>query len=146
MMLLFCAGVGVLLAGSYFVFYAFLARVIRAQFDRRVLEAVRPVAADSLADQDLKDIKELNLPGQYFELLEPSGRVVAMSKNLQDRPLPFEGRELGLSRPIIRTLEDREHGRLRLVLLPIQTEQAPERSRLPCRLVTRTRRSRAFDA
>jgi len=122
-MLWFCAGVGVLLAGSTVAFYAVLARVVRAQFDRRLLEAASPVAADFLADRDIQDIAELDLPGQYFELLGPSGRIVALSKNLREAPLPINVRDLGLLEPAFRTIQETKRGPLRLILLPVHLRQ-----------------------
>lgn len=125
MSLLFCAVVGVLLAGSYLGFYAVLARVVRAQLDRRLLEAASTVVADLTSDPNEQDVSELNIPGEYFELLGPTGRVLERSKNLQSRPL-----ELGASRPdgrqtVWRTLDDGDRGRLRVVLIPFRRATEP---------------------
>ncbi len=83
MMLLFSAVVGVLLAGSYLGFYALLAREVRAQLDRQLLDAARPVVADLSADPKDEDVNQLNIPGEYFELLDRSRRVLQKSKNLE---------------------------------------------------------------
>ncbi len=120
MMLLFCVVVGVWLAVSDVAFYAVVSRTIRAQFDRRVREAASPVVADLLSDQDEQDVRELNLPDEYFELLDRSGRVRVCSKNLQSRPLALRmGTPFG-SDPIFQTLDDPARGQLRAVLIPFE--------------------------
>ena len=120
MMLLFCAVVGVLLAGSYLGIYALVSREIRAQLDRQLLETARPVVADLISDQNEQDVNELDLPDEYFELLDPSGRVLQRSKNLAARPLGLGGAGLALSQPIFRTVNDANRGLLRLALVPFQ--------------------------
>jgi signal transduction histidine kinase len=82
MMLLFCAAVGVLLAGSYTAFYLALRSVVHSQFNQRLMEAEAPVAADLQTDADNEDISALDIPGEYFEVLDSSGNPVALSKNL----------------------------------------------------------------
>ncbi len=125
MMLLFCAVVGVLLAASYLAFYAVLSRVVRTQFDRRLLEAASPVVADIIADQDEEDVRLLNLPDEYFELLDPSGRVLLTSGNLQARPLDLSASALPVSQTVFRTVHERDRGRLRIVLVPFQRGAEP---------------------
>ncbi len=120
MMLLFCAVVGVLLAASYLAFYAVLSRVVRTQFDRRLLEAASPVVADIIADQDEEDVRLLNLPDEYFELLDPSGRVLVTSSNLQARPLDLSASGLPVSQAVFRTVHERGRGLLRIALVPFQ--------------------------
>src|SRR5205085_10473183 len=73
MMLLFCAVVGFLLAGSYLGYYALLVREVRAQLDRELRGAAGPVLRDLISEPNSQDITELNLPGEYFELLDSSG-------------------------------------------------------------------------
>jgi two-component system OmpR family sensor kinase len=120
MMLLFCATVGVLLAASYFGLYLLLARTVRTQFDRRLMGAAAPVAADLRADADAQDVAELDLPGEYFELLDDSGQVIAISKSLQGRPLAL-GAPLGkIAAPVLRNLDDPARGRLRAAAMPVE--------------------------
>ncbi len=120
MMLLFCAVVGVLLAGSTLAFYALVSREIRTQLDHQLLETARPVVADLISDPNEQDVNELNLPDAYFELLDPSGRVLQRSKNLQARPLDLGGAGLAVSQPLFRTVNGANRGRLRLALVPFQ--------------------------
>lgn len=88
MMVLFCAVVGVLLALSYTGFYLMFERVVRAQLDQRLKETAAPVVADLATDPEEKDIDRLDIPGQYFEVLDRDGHVQQRSRNLKaDLPL-----------------------------------------------------------
>ena len=120
MMLLFCAVVGVLLAASYLGFYALFSRQVRAQFDRQILHAARPVIADLITDPNEQDVNELNLPEEYFELLDASGRVLQRSKNLEQRALNLGSSRLDVAQTVFRTLHDAERGRLRLAVIPFR--------------------------
>lgn len=114
MMLLFCVAVGVLLAGSYTAFYLALRSVVHSQFNQRLMEAEAPVSADLQTDADNEDIVAMDIPGEYFEVLDGSGRAVALSKNLAGHviDLPKATRNL-------RTVKDARLGRLRLGLTTI---------------------------
>jgi len=140
MMLLFCAVVGVLLLGSYAGLYAFLARSVHKQFDRRLLDAAAPVVADLRADADPRDITELDVPGEYFELLEPSGQAVFLSRNLQGRGVDLSalggsasGRPveqgwasvLAVSSPALEDVTDSRLGALRVGLVPMRLGEQP---------------------
>jgi signal transduction histidine kinase len=121
MMLLFCTVVGVLLAGSQLLFYLLLAREIRAQLDRQLLQSSSPVAADLEADPDVTDVSELDIPDEYFELLDASGRVVAHSRNLTSRLLSLPANQASVSQRTFENVEDPQRGRLRLVFVPLST-------------------------
>jgi heavy metal sensor kinase len=124
MMLLFCTVVGVLLAGSYLAFFAVLTREVLAQLDRQLLQAANPVVADLITDPNEEDLKELNIPDVYFELLDSSGRVLMQSMNFPGRSLDFGGAAPVASPPVFRTFENRDYGRMRLVLVPFQRGHA----------------------
>lgn len=109
MMLLFCIVVGVLLAGSYVAFYLALRSVVHSQFDHRLIEAEAPVAADLATDPDDEDVAALDIPGEYFETLDPNGRPIAFSKNLNRHAIPFSG-----STQNLQTIRDTSLGQLRL--------------------------------
>lgn len=109
MMLLFCIVVGVLLAGSYVAFYLALRSVVRSEFDHRLMEAAAPVAADLATDTDDEDVAALDIPGEYFETLDPAGKPVAFSKNLAGHAIPFSA---GAPNP--QTIRDQKFGYLRL--------------------------------
>jgi two-component system OmpR family sensor kinase len=121
MMLMFCGVVGVLLAACFAVFYVLLSREVYNQLDRQLLHAASPVVADLQTDSaSEKDVDELNLPGQYFELVDLSGRVLQQSRNL-----PAGTHFLGAVNPADRapsfqTLKSTEQGRLRLAAIPFQ--------------------------
>jgi len=119
MMLLFSVVVGSLLAVSYLGFYALLAREVRAQVDRQLLETAGPVVADLNSDPNDEDVKQFNLPDEYFEILDPSGRVLQQSRNLRTHPLGIDVQPLDPSRIAFRTLEDGDRGRLRLAIVPL---------------------------
>lgn len=114
MMLLFCVAVGILLAGSYTAFYLALRSVVHSQFNQRLMEAEAPVAADLQTDADNEDIVAMDIPGEYFEVLDSTGNAVALSKNLAGHviSLPAASRNL-------QTVTDAKLGRLRLGLATI---------------------------
>ena len=119
MMLLFCTVVGVLLAGSYLAFWVLLAREVSAQIDRQLLETARPIVADLITDAIEQDVNELNLPGEYFELLNETGRVLQRSRNVRDN-IDFKWFKLTTSKPVF-GLAGGGHGHsLRAALIPFR--------------------------
>ena len=117
MMLLFCAVVGVLLAASYLAFWVLLAREVHTQINRQLLETARPVVADLSADVTEQDVNQLDLPGEYFELLDGAGRVLQHSKNIQGQ-LDLKGVRLTASEPAFGTATDSRGRSLYLALVP----------------------------
>ncbi len=121
MMLMFCAVVGVLLTGCFAGLYILLSREVHTQLDRQLLEAARPVISDLVTDPaDEDDVNQLNLPGEYFELVDSSGNILQRSKNLPagvlDRgAIPWAG-----SRTVFWTLDQRGRDRLRLAVIPFR--------------------------
>ncbi|HVA01343.1 MAG TPA: ATP-binding protein [Terriglobia bacterium] len=121
MMLMFCAVVGVLLAGCFGGFYVLLSREVHAQLDRQLLEAARPVISDLKTDPaDEDDVNQLDLPGEYFALLDSSGHILQRSKNLQARVIPPGAIRWESSRTAFHTLADGGRGRLRLAVIPFR--------------------------
>jgi len=94
MMLLFCTVVGVLLAASYLAFWGLLAHAVHTQLNRQLLETARPIIADMVSEPNAKDINRLDLPGEFFELLDQDGRLLQQSKNLA-APMNLKGLNLG---------------------------------------------------
>jgi len=119
MMLLFCSVVGVLLAASYLAFWGLLARAVHAQLNRQLLETARPIIADIASEPNAKDINRLDLPGEFFELLDQNGRILQQSKNLTG-PMRLDGMNLADSRATfgIAALENGET--VRVALIPFQ--------------------------
>ncbi|HYK40621.1 MAG TPA: hypothetical protein VEU98_11360, partial [Candidatus Eremiobacteraceae bacterium] len=91
MMVLFCSVVGVLLAASYLAFWALLAHAIPTQLNRQLVETSRPIISDIVSEPNARDVERLDIPGQFFELLDASGKVLQRSKNLAN---PIELKEL----------------------------------------------------
>lgn len=90
MMVLFCSVVGVLLAASYLGFWALLARAIPTQLNRQLVETSRPIISDIVSEPNARDVERLDIPGQFFELLEADGKVLQRSRNLAN-PIDLKG-------------------------------------------------------
>ncbi len=119
MMLLFCTVVGVLLAASYLAFWGLLARAVHTQINRQLLETARPIIADMASEPNAKDIDRLDLPGEFFELLDQNGHVLQRSMNLA-APMKLNGLNLAGSQPTfgIAALENGET--VRVALIPFE--------------------------
>jgi signal transduction histidine kinase len=121
MMLMFCAVVGVLLAACSVGLYVLLSREVYRQLDQQLQEAARPVIADLLTDSlTERDVDQLDIPGEYFEVLDSSGHVLQRSHNLQMgtlhlTPLIFRGQEASFQ-----TFDHTREGRLRVAAIPFQ--------------------------
>jgi signal transduction histidine kinase len=98
MMVLFCTVVGVLLAASYLAFWGLLAHEVSAQLNRQLQETARPILADLVAEPDSQDINRMDIAGQFFELLDPSGRVLQRSRNLEG-PIALKGISASITQP-----------------------------------------------
>ena len=124
MMVLFCTVVGVLLGASYLAFWGLLAHEVSAQLNRQIQETARPILADFAAEPDSQDINRMDIAGQFFELLDPSGHVLQRSRNLEG---PIDLREIGvpLSQTTfgITTLATGES--VRIALIPFQQGTKP---------------------
>jgi signal transduction histidine kinase len=120
MILLFCGVVGILLLVCFSSLYLLVGRSIRSTFDQRLLESAAPVAADLATDADAEDVRQLKVPGEYFELLDPAGRPLVLSGNLAGRPLAEIGRPGEISGNELRDARDPARGRLRVALIPVK--------------------------
>src|SRR5258708_34979624 len=98
MMVLFCTVVGVLLAASYLAFWGLLAHEVSAQLNRQLEETARPILADLVAEPNSQDINRMDIAGQFFELLDPSGQVLQRSRNLT-APIDLKGISASISQP-----------------------------------------------
>jgi signal transduction histidine kinase len=98
MMLLFCSVVGILLAGSYLAFFGLLVRYVPKQLDQQLLETARPLLSDIASEPNARDIDRLDLPGQFFELLDTDGHVLQKSSNLTG-PIDLHGLSLKTPEP-----------------------------------------------
>jgi signal transduction histidine kinase len=124
MMLLFCMVVGGLLLGTYAIIYSIFARELRAQLDRQLSEAAGPMVADLATNAPEEDVFQLELPDQYLELLNASGKPLNMSRNWREHPIDVGSLNFPNDEPIFRTVQG-ERGRLRMELIPFQLQKRP---------------------
>src|SRR3981189_2238333 len=82
MMVLFCTVVSVLLVASYLAFWGLLAHEIPSQLNHQLQETGRLLIADVAAEPEARDIERLDIPGEFFELLDANGHVLQQSRNL----------------------------------------------------------------
>jgi two-component system, OmpR family, sensor kinase len=119
MMLLFCTIVGIFLAGTLFGIYGLFSREMLSQLDCRLLRVGSTVVAQIVSDPAKRNIENLDVPKEYFEVLNSSGNVLEQSKNLNGLTIGLGG-ELDLSRVLFRTTENIEQGRQRLASIPFK--------------------------
>src|ERR1700676_4328903 len=122
MIILFCSVVAGLLAVSYLAFWALLDEEVGAQLDRQLLETARPIISDLIAAPNVEDVSNLNIPDEYFELLNPDGQVLQRSKNLSS---PLKGINPRVSEPTFGTGSMDNGHHLRLALIPFQMFKGP---------------------
>jgi signal transduction histidine kinase len=124
MMLLFCSVVGVLLACSYLAFWGILSHEVPAQLNRQLLETARPIIADLMTEPKGQDVNRLDIPGEFFEFLDPAGRVLQQSKNLA-APIDLKGISPEVSRPTFGIASLRNGEAVRVALIPFQQATQP---------------------
>src|SRR5215831_451919 len=113
MTFLFCLAAGALLAVCYGGFYVIFQRVLRDQFDRRLAEIAAPIIFDIAGDPGDKDVDLLDLPYEYFEILDSSGTVLQRSRNLK-ADLPIRGQDG------FHTVHLPDIGEVRLTVIPFE--------------------------
>jgi signal transduction histidine kinase len=119
MMLLFCTIVGVLLGASYLAFWGLLAHEIPAQLNRQLLETALPLVADISAEPNAQDVNRLDIPGEFFELLDSTGRVLQKSKNLA-APMELEQVHPAVRHPTFQVAYLGGGQSVRVALIPFQ--------------------------
>jgi len=113
LVILFCITAGLLLGVSYAGLYVVFQRVTRGQFDRRLSEIATPIIADLAGDPDDKDVDMLDIPYEYFEVLDSSGNVLQRSRNLpENMPVRIE--------PGFQTIRLTNIGEVRAAVIPFQ--------------------------
>jgi signal transduction histidine kinase len=117
MMVLFCSVVGVLLAASYLAFWGLLAHAIPTQLNRQLVETSRPIISDIASEPNARDVERLDIPGQFFELLDASGQVLQRSKNLAN-PIDLKGLRLDDSNPVFGIASVGHSESVRVALIP----------------------------
>jgi len=124
MMVLFCSIVSVMLAASYLVFFGLLAHEIPAQLNRQLLETGRPLIADISAEPDARDIARLDIPGEFFELLDSTGQVLQQSKNLA-APIHLKQVDPAVMHPTFQVADLGEGQSVRVALIPFRQANRP---------------------
>jgi two-component system, OmpR family, sensor kinase len=124
MMVLFCSVVGVLLAGSYLAFWGLLAHEVSTQLNRQLLETARPIIADIIAEPDAQDVNRLDIPGEFFELLDPAGRVLQHSENIT-ASIDLKGISPAVSQPTFGIAAIGNGESVRIALIPFQQANQP---------------------
>ncbi len=119
MMVLFCSVVGILLAASYLAFWVLLTHEVSSQLDRQLLETARPIIADIITEPNAQDVRRLDIPGEFFELFDSSGRIVQRSKNLA-APIELKGLSPNVSRPTFGIAVIGNGESVHLALIPFQ--------------------------
>jgi two-component system OmpR family sensor kinase len=124
MMVLFCTVVGVLLACSYLAFWGLLAHEVSAQLNRQLQETAQPILADLVAEPNSQDINRMDIAGQFFELLDPSGEVLQRSRNLE-APINLQGINTSVSQATFGFAALGTGEPVRIALLPFQQGGKP---------------------
>lgn len=119
MMLLFTSMVGVLLVGSYLVFLGLLNHEIPSQLNRQLLETARPLVADIMTEPNAQDVKRLDIPGEFFEVLDANGQVLQQSKNLTAR-IDLQGIGVNSFQPAFGTAVIGDMQPVRVAVIPFQ--------------------------
>jgi signal transduction histidine kinase len=119
MMLLFTTVVGVLLAGSYLAFWGLLAHEVPNQLNRQLLDTARPLVADIVTEPNAQDVNRLDIPGEFFELMDLESRVLQHSKNLTT-PINLNGLHPVSSGPTFGTGAIGDAQSVRIALVPFQ--------------------------
>ncbi len=119
MMVLFCSVVGVLLAGSYLAFWGLLAHEVSAQINRQLLETARPLIADIITEPNAQDVSRLDIPGEFFELLDSAGPVLQRSRNTA-APIDLKGMSPVVSQPTFGLAAMGNSESVRIALIPFQ--------------------------
>src|SRR5215471_14634233 len=81
MMLLFCCVIGALMAATSATVNAIFVKSIRAELDRRLVDAARPLLAELSVDAQKADRAELNPSSQMWLVFDQSGRLLNKSEN-----------------------------------------------------------------
>jgi signal transduction histidine kinase len=124
MMVLFTTVVGVLLAGSYVAFWALLAHEVSAQLNRQLLETARPLIADIVTEPNAQDVNRLDIPGEFFEVLDSTGRVLQRSANVTT-PIALNGLSPAASRPSFGIATMGNAQSVRIALIPFLQGNQP---------------------
>jgi signal transduction histidine kinase len=119
MMVLFCTVVSVLLVASYLAFWGLLAHEIPSQLNHQLQETGRLLIADVAAEPAARDIERLDIPGEFFELLDASGHVLQQSKNLP-APINLQLFDLAATRSAYQVAKIGGEQSVRVAIIPFE--------------------------
>jgi two-component system OmpR family sensor kinase len=123
MMLLFCTAVGLLLLVSYLIIYWVFTQTIRNNYDGHLLEAAASLGqalATNLASPG--DLAEVGVPGDFFEIRDDRGRLIAHSRELSNRPLNVSIDWSSREAVAPKTIQAPEYGPVRVVSVPVRAK------------------------
>src|SRR5438067_6836308 len=83
------------------------------------IETARPIISDLVSEPNAKNISRLDLPGEFFELLDQERRVLQRSKNLA-APMKLDGTNRGDSSPAFGRAALDSGETVRVALIPFQ--------------------------
>ena len=124
MMILFCVVVGGFLLSTYAIIYSIFARELRHQLDRRLSEAATPMVEDLAQNTSEQDVFRLDLPDEYLELLDASGKPLNMSQNWREHPIDVGTLSFSNGQPVFRTVHGAD-GQMRMELIPFRLLERP---------------------
>jgi len=124
MMILFCVVVGGFLLSTYAIIYSIFARELRLQLDRRLSEAATPMVEDLAQNTSEQDVFRLDLPDEYLELLDASGKPLNMSQNWREHPIDVGPLNFPNGEPVFRTAQG-AGGQMRMELIPFRLLERP---------------------
>lgn len=119
MMILFCAVVGVCLAGTVLVLYGMFSTEIESQIDCRLLKVGNTVIASMNTGVDPASLGDINAPKEFLEILDSSGHVLQQSQNLAGHQLDLGG-TTNPAQTVYRTVDLTDLGRERVTLIPFR--------------------------
>lgn len=123
MMLLFCFVIGALMATTCATVYSIFVKTIRAELDRDLVGAARPMMADLSVDPQKDDLSELNLQDQMLLVFDQSGQLLNRSRNVDPsiaRMGPFPA-----SRSLLFRSLQGARGPMRAALIPFESNHRP---------------------
>jgi signal transduction histidine kinase len=133
MMVLFCTVVSVLLVASYLAFWALLVHEIPSQLNHQLQETGRLLIADVAAEPEARDIERLDIPGEFFELLDAHGHVLQRSRNLPG-PLNLKPIDSATTNSIFQVGDIEGEQSVRVAIIPF--EQANQKRYLAVAIPT----------
>lgn len=123
MMLLFCFVIGALMATTCATVYSIFVKTIRAELDRDLLEAARPMMADLSLDPQANYLSDLNPQDKMLLVFDQSGQLLNRSRNV-DSSIAGMG-PFPVSRSLLLRDVQGPRGSMRAALIPFESNHRP---------------------